>query len=96
VPGTGNVEEIMRLLKIKDAKVGMVVKLTHPLRGYVIGSGNPAVGSDWETTGKITRVKREELIEVQWDNKRMNSYQSETLSVIDDLEQGNCNSIWDD
>jgi len=86
---------MLRLHEIQ-AKVGMRVKLTHPLKKYTFGLHNPVVGSEWETEGSIINIKNELYTEitVRWDNARENTYSPSTLSLADTPE-GSFESIWD-
>ena len=77
-----------------NARIGMIVKLTHPLYGYKIGHSNPAVGTEYEVTGIITDFS-EIAVCVEWKNGIRNVYDINTLSSIEDLPDGNIRSIWD-
>jgi len=82
------------LLKISDAKEKMVVKLTNPLLQYIIGEANPAVGTKYEIAGIVEYITRSS-IHVRWNNGKSNSYVDDNLSCIEDIPEGNINSIWD-
>lgn len=81
-------------LTTRNAKAGMVVKLTHPLPGYTIGDRNPAVGTKYEVSGIIREIHGS-TIYVSWGNGYSNSYSGGTLTCTDDLPEGNLISIWD-
>ena len=78
----------------ENVKIGMMVKLTHPLHGYRIGPSNPAVGTIHEVTGIITDFS-ETAVCVEWKNGIRNIYALNTLSSIEDLPEGNVVSIWE-
>jgi len=64
---------------------GTKVKLALPKSRYVLGPGNPAIGTEWECAGVYVGGCR-----VVWDNGSHNSYSDRELKNIDD----SCISIW--
>ena len=84
---------VKRLTTI-NAQKGMEVLLTHPTSNYKIGNKNPAVGTKYEVAGIIEKVYTSHIF-VKWYNGTTNSYLDNTLSCINDIPEGNVNSIWD-
>lgn len=84
----------MRITDINQVKKGLIVKLTHPKPAYTLGPSNPAVGTEWETTGEIIAIGLAS-IGVRWKNGKTNSYSIGTLSIADGIPEGNFESIWE-
>lgn len=83
-------------LRMSECRIGARVWLTNPDPEYDIGRSNPAVGTDYECSGFITRMD-DEGIHVRWQNSSKNVYQDLELSCAStdrDQHQGRCRSIW--
>lgn len=76
----------MRDVNGQPIKVGDKVKLKKPKERYVIGPGNPAVGTEWETHGTFVGGNK-----VLWFNGSSNSYGDRELMNLNDQ----CVSIWE-
>ena len=69
------------------------VVLVHPKEYYKIGPSNPAVDTEYECEGQITRVGESD-IEVLWENKTANIYCDNELAYVRLSDQGRCVTIW--
>jgi len=94
-------EKLGELITKATAVIGMTVKLAFPKQHYLIGSGNPAIGTKWECSGVITEISDDDddnTIIVEWKNGNENEYENNTLiellSCRKEPDMGRMTSIW--
>ena len=81
-----------------NAKIDIIVKLAYPRPYYILGKDNPAIGTKWETVGKIYAISNV-FTYVYWDNGCSNTYNYGTLREVisedNNSSLGVIISIWD-
>jgi hypothetical protein len=96
-------EQTWQVASREELKNDHLVKLVDPeARGYKITKSNPAVGSQWECTGRVIKSSHSGTLRVAWDNGTQNSYGDYTLGIVGPPRtsksiaraEGNCRSIW--